>query len=74
MVNYLLAHRSRFDVFYIAFRVAKRVLEKQPLRPAGALGREFLDSMKLWDFMEAHADRPREAADEAIAQVLSAIP
>ncbi len=63
ILNYVLDHprREEFDWIYIAFYTLKKAQRFGALTPNDEREREFLESVKLWDFQERHRP-PREAA------------
>lgn len=66
-LDHVLEHpqRETFDWIYIACYVLKTAQQLGAINPADEREREFLESVKLWDFQERHRP-PREAAVTAI--------
>lgn len=55
--------REEFDWIYIAFYTFKKAARLGALTPGNETERDFLETVKLWDFQERHADARQAAAD-----------
>jgi len=59
-------HREEFDWIYIAFYTLKKAAKLGAVTPGNETERDFLETVKLWDFQEAFGPTAREKAAETI--------